>query len=243
MSPKSSSKSKSRSRKGSSSGSSNVGLWIIGISVGLVVLVIGILAFTSNRKPSIAIAAPDLPAEWLDGKSMGNPDAAVVIQAWEDFVCPSCREWTTSVEPKLIEDYVKTGLVRLEFHQFPLQMHAPGASMAANASECAADQGGFWPYHDRLFQVQPAGQSAYTLERLVEYADGLGMSGDELMQCMTAQTHAADVLDSYNQAVSMGLGGTPSIILNGQLVQDAYDYRALKANIDSLLEASQGSSD
>ena len=143
MSPKSSSKSKSGSRKRGKSGSNNIGLWIIGISVGVVVLAVAVLAVSSRQPTASAIAAPDVPEEWLDRNSMGNPDAAVVVEAWEDFLCPACRDWNSDIKPRLVNDYVKPGLVRFEFHHFPLASHAPGSTMAALASECAADQGGF----------------------------------------------------------------------------------------------------
>lgn len=238
MSPKTSTKSKSSGRK--SRASSNIGLWIVGISIGVVALVIAVLAFSSNRQTATAIAAPDVPEEWLERNSMGNPEAAVVVEAWEDFLCPACEEWTRQIKPRLVEDFVKPGLVRFEFHHFPLQMHAPGATLAALASECAADQGGFWIYHDRLFQVQRGGQPAYQLERLVEYADELGLDREQLLQCMTSQQYMADVNDSYNQAVAQGLNSTPSVIVNGKLMADPYDYRALSAEIDALLESSDG---
>lgn len=240
MSPKSSSKGKSSSRKSGSS--SNIGLWIVGISVGVVVLAIAALAFSSRPQTSAAIAAPDVPENWLDRSSMGDPEAPVVIETWEDFLCPSCRQWASDVKPRVINDYVKSGLVRLEFHHFPLTSHAPGSTMAALASECAADQGAFWVYHDRLFQVQSAGQSAYQMERLVNYADDLGLDANELTQCMTSQKYTAAVSDSYNQAVSSGLNATPSVVVNGKVMENAFDYRAIQAEVDAIVEAS-GSGD
>ncbi len=242
MSPKSSSKTKSKGRSSGTSGSSNIGLWIIGISIGVVALVIAVLAFTNRQQTSSVIAAPEVPEEWLDRKSMGDPEAAVVVETWEDFLCPACRDWGSQIKPRLINDYVKTGLVRMEFNHFPLASHAPGSTMAAMASECAADQGAFWPYHDRLFQVQTAGQSAYLMERLVGYAEDMDLDGVELTRCMTSQQYTADVNDSYNQAVAKGLNSTPSIVVNGKVMENPFDYRALQAEIDSQLEAS-GSGD
>ncbi len=246
MSPKSSSKSsasksKSSGRKGGKSSSNNVGLWIVGISIGVVVLAIGILALNSRQSSASAIAAPDVPEEWLDRSSMGNPEAAVVIETWEDFLCPACRDWSTEMKTRVVNDFVKSGLVRMEFHHFPLESHAPGSMMAALASECAADQGAFWVYHDRLFQVQAAGQSAYQMERLVQYANDLGLDGNQLTQCLTGQKYASAVNDSYTQAISKGLNSTPSVVVNGKVMADPFDYRALSAEIDALLEASEGS--
>lgn len=238
MSPKSPTKSKSARRKGSKSGSNNIGLWIIGISAVVVIAVIAVVAISSNRKTATAIAAPDVQAEWLDRSVMGNPDAVVVVQTWEDFLCPACKDWGQQMKPRLVEEYVKPGLVRMEFRHFPLQAHAPGSTMSALASECAADQGGFWVYHDRLFQVQDRGQAAYQIDRLLEYADELGLDGNELAQCMNSQKYATEVNESFNQAIAQGLNATPSIVVNGKVMQNPFDYDEMKAEIEQLLESS-----
>src|SRR5688500_4132917 len=99
-------------------GDNNIGIWIVGISAAIVLVVVLAVAL-SNRPTSIAVETPDLPAEWLVGTTMGDPNAPVTVQAWEDFMCPACRQWTSTIEPQLIDEYIKTGVVRLEFHQFP----------------------------------------------------------------------------------------------------------------------------
>ena len=81
----------------------------------------------------------------------------------------------------LIERYVKTGKVRLEYHYFPLQQHEPGATMSALAAECAADQGMFWPYHDRVFQMAKVDQQgAVQFDDLVGMPSGMGMDDAEV---------------------------------------------------------------
>src|SRR3954447_16670634 len=97
----------------------NIGIWIIGAAVAIVLVVVVAIAL-SNRPTPITTTLPDIPKAWLVGTTMGKPDAPVTIQAWEDFFCPACRQWTATIEPKLITDYIKTGKVKLEYHQFPL---------------------------------------------------------------------------------------------------------------------------
>jgi protein-disulfide isomerase len=224
-------KSKGRKDQGNS-----IGIWIIGISAAVVLAVVLVIALNA-RQSSVAISAPDLPSEWIDRTTLGNPDAAVTVQIWEDFLCPACRQWNTQIEPKVVEDYIKTGDVRLEFHQFPLQSHAPGSQMAALASECAADENAFWPYHDKLFQAQDRGQAGYDIDSLVQYADELEMDSRALLNCMSSQTHRSDVEESFNQAIALGLNQTPSLLINGKLMESAFDYNAIQAEIDALLQA------
>lgn len=213
----------------------NIGIWIVGISAAIVLVVVLAVAL-SNRPASIAATAPDLPAEWLVGTTMGSPDAPVTIQAWEDFMCPACRQWTSTVKPQLIEEYIKTGQVRLEFHQFPLNIHAPGAEMAAMASLCANDQNAFWPYHSRLFPAQDQGQPGFTIDALVRYADELGLDSQALMECMSSQKYREQVTASGNEAISLGLNATPSILVNGVRLNNPFDYEGeFKTAIENAL--------
>lgn len=223
-------------RRRSKSSQNSIGLWIVGISAAVVLLVVVLLAVNSRQTAS-AIEAPDVPAEWLNGTVMGNPDASVTIQAWEDFLCPACRQWSSQIEPQLIDDYVKSGDVKLEYHFFPLSGHEPGASMSAQASLCANDQGAFWPYHNRLFLAQDQGQSGYTIDALTRYADELGLDSRALLQCMSSQQYRDQAAASANEAISMGLNATPSILVNGTLMANPFDYNELT----SLIEQNLGS--
>jgi protein-disulfide isomerase len=215
----------------------NIGIWIVGISAAIVLVVVLAVAL-SNRTATIAAEVPDIPAEWLVGTTMGDPEAPVTIQAWEDFMCPACRQWTATVEPQLIDQYIKTGQVRLEFHQFPLSIHAPGADMGAMASLCANDQGAFWPYHNRLFPAQDQGQAGFTIDALVRYADELGLDSRALMECMSSLKYRDEVTASGNEALSLGLNATPSVIVNGAKMTNPFDLNEMKALIDSALAAS-----
>jgi protein-disulfide isomerase len=216
-------------------GGNNIGIWIVGVSAAIVLVVVLAIAF-SNRPSAVNIAAPELPAEWLVGTTMGDPNAPVTIQAWEDFMCPACRQWTSTVEPQLIEEYIQTGQVRLEFHQFPLSIHAPGAEMGAQASLCANDQGKFWPYHNRLFPAQDQGQAGFTIDALVRYADELGLDSRAFMDCMSSQQHRDEVVASGNAAIGMGLNATPSIIVDGTPMANPFDYAGeMKTLIENAL--------
>jgi len=76
----------------------------------------------------------------------------VTIVEFADFRCPFCEQFFTNTESQLIKDYVDTGKV-----QFYLDnMHSSFAStVAADAAECANDQGKFWDFHDYLYKNQP----------------------------------------------------------------------------------------
>lgn len=219
--------------------STSFGLWLVIASILLVALGVG-LVILNNRStalpPSTGI---DLQADWINGKTLGNPNATVTIQAWEDFLCPHCRDWTATIEPKLFSEYIKTGKAKLEFHLLPLQGFEPGSSMAGMAAECAAEQNRFWQYHDLLFAGQEEGQSGYTQSALIDKAPKAGLDQTRFTECFNSGKHQATVSDSLNQAMSLGLTGTPSLFINGKQMPYPTDYPALQKEIDRLLGQSK----
>lgn len=236
MATPTSSRTKTTTHKPKAHGQSSFGIWLILGSVLIVALGVGITILNNRTAAPTTSAQVDLPANWIQGKSMGNPEAKVTVQTWEDFRCPHCREWTTTVEPQLFNDYIKTGKVRLEFHLFPLNGFQPQSSIAGMAAECAADQNLFWPYHDRLFAAQDQGVEAYTQGGLTAIAKAAGLDEAKFTQCFSGLKHQATVNDSLQQATKLGLTGTPSLLINGKLMNSPFDYAALKAAIDPLLK-------
>ncbi|MBI3959595.1 MAG: thioredoxin domain-containing protein [Chloroflexi bacterium] len=211
------------------------GLLLIGGGAILVVLAVIFYVIANQSAPVTVSSYSDVPAEWISRNEIGNLDAVVTLQGWEDFLCPACGSWNQTVKPKLMDDYIKAGKIRLEYHHFPLSQHEPGASTAAQAAECAADQGAFWPMHDKLFAGQNSGAAAFSAERMIQYAEDLGLDSRTFTQCLTGQEHFAQVRASLDQAMSLGLNSTPSLLINGQLVDNPMDYAAVSAEIDRLL--------
>lgn len=225
-----------RNKRKSTSQSSSRGnsslYWLVGGSIVLIGLIIFAIRLNSGATAG-PIDQPDVPEAWIDGMSLGDPAAPVLVEAYEDFLCPHCREWTESVERQLRDSYIKDGQVRFVYHTFPLEGFAPGSRLAAQGAYCAAAQNYFWPYHDRLFSVQTRGQSAYMIEELISYASGLGLNEREFTQCMSAMANAQDISATVQEGVSRGVSGTPSVFINGESVQS--DWGTVQSTIDSLI--------
>ncbi|MCW5840213.1 MAG: peptidylprolyl isomerase [Caldilinea sp.] len=172
--------------------------------------------------------------------TMGDSSAKVEVQVWSEFLSPPCQQWTRTILPRLVDEFVAPGLVRLEFRHFPLESNAPGAQMSALASECAADQQAFWPYHDRVFQeAERDGQSATTLLRLLDYAVELGLNVETFQSCLVSQKHASAIDSSIADAISLDLRAVPSILVNGSLVEYPFDFDSFVDEIERLLDTDQ----
>lgn len=82
--------------------------------------------------------------------SRGNSTGSVVIVEFSDFQCPFCSRVEPTIE-QVIQNYPQ---VKLYYRNFPLSNIHPFAEKAAQAAECANEQGKFWEYHDMLFAKQ-----------------------------------------------------------------------------------------
>src|SRR2546427_10927732 len=88
----------------------------------------------------------------LVARTKGRPDAPITVYEMSDFQCPYCREFALKTMPVLEREYVATGKIRFIYINFPLSNIHAHAVAAAVVAMCAAQQGKFWPVHDRLFE-------------------------------------------------------------------------------------------
>ena len=122
-----------------------------------------------------------------DGMVLGDPDAEVEFILYEDFQCPFCARFTQQVLPRVVEDYVREGTVRIRFH--PLAALGRESLWAAMAARCAADQGVFWEYYEVLFANQAAENSGvFEKSRLKAFGAIVGLDQTEFDACVDADT-------------------------------------------------------
>ena len=151
--------------------------------------------------------------------TVGNPDAPVKVDVWEDFQCPACKTYSEQIEPQIIKDYVDTGKVFYTFHHYPFldsQVTTKESNQAASASMCAGAQNRFWDYHDILFaNWDGENQGAFSDKRLVAFAESLGLVMKEFNTCFDQKQFKTDIDKDYNDGVDQGVSGTPSVFVNG----------------------------
>jgi protein-disulfide isomerase len=146
------------------------------------------------------------------------------------------------VEPQLEEQYVKTGKIRFVYQHFAFIGGDNGESVrAAEASECANDQGKFWEYHDLLFANQ-GGENvgAFSDTNLKKFAVQSGLNTDTFNTCYDNRSRRGIITDSNGQARGLGINGTPTVFVIGPdgkrvTVTNAIDFNSLKAVIDNAL--------
>lgn len=181
-------------------------------------------------------AAPGTPVNVGVGSLpvMGNPNAKVKVVEFADFQCPFCEQWFKTVEPNLINDYVKTGKVAFYWRDYPFL--GQESTDAANAARCANAQGKFWQYHDYLYNHQGQENSgAFSKANLEQFAANLGLNTAQFNSCMDNNTYAKDAATDLADGQKAGVNGTPTVFINGVPVVGAQPYAAFKSAIDAAL--------
>lgn len=118
------------------------------------------------------------------------------------------------------------------FKDRPLPGHEL-ARPAHEAARCAGAMGQYWPYHDRLFEAQPAFERA----DLIRYAGELGLDRSRFARCLDERTHASAVEADLSQARALGITSTPTFLIGGQLLVGNHPIETFRAVIDEALRA------
>jgi protein-disulfide isomerase len=165
----------------------------------------------------------------------GNKNAKVTIIEFADFRCPFCEQFFTNTEPQIIKDYVETGKAKFAFRNFAFL--GPASVVAANASECANDQGKFWDFYNYLYKNQPdeADTTMYNTDTLTQAAVSMGMEDGKFRSCLDTKKNDAKAAKDLADGQAAGVSGTPTFVINGTLVVGAQPYAAIKAVIDQEL--------
>jgi len=199
---------------------------IIVIVVIGAVLVAAFLISSLWQPPGEIATVESISRLMATGTTMGDPNAPVIIDVFEDFQCPACTFYTEEVERRIAETYVVSGQVYYVFHHYPfLDSHSESkeSQQAANASMCAMEQGLFWEYHDILFaNWNGENAGAFRDDRLIAFAETLELDMDTFTTCFEENRYQAEIQTDYELGVEMGASGTPSVFVNGNQVAPGF---------------------
>ena len=213
-----------------------------GVVVGVVGVIVLFLAnpFGGTPTPSMdgnfTPVAPTLtPAAGLaTDHGLGATDAPVVLTVWTDYQCPICGTWGNGVEPALYERYVTEGKLRIEHRHYSFL--GEESFTAAVGAECAADQDKFWAFHSHLFANQAGeNEGAFSADRLRKIADASGLDLSVWDACIADPAVRAGVEADAEEAKSLGITGTPTLVLGEWQQSGIPSAEDLYARIDEAL--------
>ncbi len=216
-------------------------LIIIMVAVGAILIAAALIIPTLSPVEDVVQITPQAFSAPVNRNAIGNPDAPVKVDVWEDFQCPACARYSENVEKLIIQNYVETGKVYYTFRHFPFlddRSATKESDQAANASMCAGEQGRFWDYHDMLFaNWNGENQGAFSDKRLIAYADALGLKMSDFKTCLNENRYRKQIEQDTADGVAIGVSGTPSVFVNGQQVTPGYipSYEELSRVIEAAL--------
>jgi protein-disulfide isomerase len=162
------------------------------------------------------------------GRMRGNEQAPITIVEFSDFECNFCSRASATL--KRVES-TYGDKVRVVFRDYPLPIHR-GATRAAEAAQCAGDQGKFWEMHDRLF----AKGGAIAETDLRKFANEAGVDGVAFEQCLSSGKHTATWKASQEEGARLGVASTPTFFINGRMISGAMPYETFAKVIDEELD-------
>jgi protein-disulfide isomerase/rhodanese-related sulfurtransferase/uncharacterized membrane protein len=204
---------------------------LVAVATVLSVPAFKLLARTEEVPPP----PPPVPQEVLrehlvrpDSHSMGNLDSPVTVVEFGDFQCPVCGIAEKTMR-KIRDEY--GGRVRFVFRQFPLTNIHAHAEKAAEASECAAEQGKFWEAFEKFYDHQ----DDLTLPALGLYSSQLGLDRPRFEQCVSSGAMAARVGQDVGDGRALGVDRTPVFFVDGERIAGIRDYDEFTKLLDQAL--------
>lgn len=170
-------------------------------------------------------------AERAPGPAKGRDSALITMVEFSDFQCSYCRKFWAETMPKLETEYVNTGKVRFIFRH--LAVLGPGSQRAAEAAECAGEQGKFWAFHDALFERAGRLPDTQAMRQL-----RLDMAAFDA--CLGSGRHRERIVAESAVARRLGATGTPVFLINGKLLIGAHPFETFKRVLDGLAKELSG---
>jgi protein-disulfide isomerase len=228
-----SNKKKRRSTRQRRKGISTVHILIV---AGVAVLVVGLLVILNTARPQTTVT--DLAYETgvtPEGEPYkGSPDAPLQLVEYSDFLCGHCGNFADTIET-LGPDYIESGELQVIFRNYAFL--APESLVAAQATECALDQGAdkFWIYHDLLFANRGTGLGTYSKSRLKSYARDIGLDTRAFNECLDSGAKLEEIQIDKAEGESQGVEATPTWFINDQMIRGGLPESELRRIFDDLL--------
>jgi protein-disulfide isomerase len=229
--------------------------WTIAISalaVAVLILLVGIFAYqggasqgaSTEAAPRESAASESAPLDMSrrtadDPTALGPVDAPVVLVEYADYRCPFCGLFSRDTLPPLVEKYVNSGDLRVEWRDLPV--FGDQSTMAAVAGRAAGNQGKFWEFNKAAFAIAPErGHADLSRERLVQIAQEAGVPDMTQFEADLDSTELQQaVAKDAQEAASLGATGTPTFLVNDTPLVGAQPLATFEKAIQAALKKAE----
>ena len=158
--------------------------------------------------------------------AVGPNDSKVVLTEFADLQCPACAQLT----PIIKEIVSKHPEIRYEYKHYPLSYHE-FSFKAAEAAECAGDQGKFWEFIEKIFESQETWEQSKNPDAIFQrIAREQGMDLQKLGACVEDPRVKEEALREREEGRGLGIQETPTFFVNGNKIDGV---PAMKVKMDS----------
>jgi len=226
----------------------------LGIGAGISVISILAAFFAMNAlvvsdQPLVLVEANDRDdeAERFSGTILtangspylGDKNAPITLVEFGDYQCFFCNKFFHDTENGILENYVKTGKVKIIFKDYTII--GPDSITAALGANCAGDQEKFWEFHDILYNNWNGENNGWaSSENVIGFAKELNLDVEKFTECLDEKHHQSKIAASNSDAQKLGLTGTPAffIISNNQVIpiQGAQPFEVFQRIFDAELQ-------
>jgi protein-disulfide isomerase len=206
---------------------------LLGVIIGL--FTIFNMGGTSNGNKTFE----ELP--YLENQpTLGNPEAKVSIVEFGDYKCPACKAWGEQLFPLLQKEYIGSGKVK--FSYVNVLFHGDESRLASLAAESvySQDKQAFWTYHKELFDNQPEQNhddywvtNEILLKTAATYTPNIDLK--KLEKDIQNQSALSEVNKDEKLVQQYRIEKTPSIMINGIMLENPFDYEQMKEIIEKEL--------
>ena len=146
------------------------------------------------------------------GSTLGDPDAPVTLTEFADLQCPFCRDYALQVLPRVVEDYVRSGDVKLELQL--LRFIGPDSDRGARAAVAASREDKMWDFVDLWYRNQGQEGTGYATDAFIrDIAAGAGLPAQEILDGIQAGENEGPITEAENAASAAGIDSTPSFVV------------------------------
>ncbi len=196
-------------------------------------------ACSQEAETQITPAAPGEAV--IDGSLrpfLGKEDAAVTLIEYGAPTCPGCGNWHANFWQPLKTAYIDTNIIRFEFRVLP--SHNPPVDAAIAGIGLCAGPDRFYDVLDKAFEdqvpIELATRRNEAREAMVDLGEGFGLSEERVMTCVNDPGRIDYITEIQGEAQSIGVMGTPTFVIDGEIIEDSR-FASLATAIDAALVA------
>ena len=166
----------------------------------------------------------------------GNENAKIKIYSYQSLTCPHCADFHAKIYPLLKKDYIDTGIAKIYFKPFPLDL---AALNAAKIAQCVNKEKRI-SFLDHLYKTQKSWIKGTKIEdinqNLKKSVKQFGLNEDNFDKCLAFEDVENYILNSRIEAVQkFKIKSTPTLVINDEPFKDTLEYKNIKKILEKLI--------